>query len=83
MIKPLIPVEVDDLEEFKFDTSKFSYFNMLKSKRILFANLALLVNIFQYSFIDPFLATRLSEDFSAGAKSASLLFFILGIGMFV
>lgn len=80
MINPIVPKEVDELEEVEIDTSKYSYSKMLFNRRILFANLALLVNIFQYTFIDPFLADRMAEDFGYGAKSASLLFFILGIG---
>ena len=80
MIKPLVPQDADTLEECEIDTSKYTYTAMLSNKRILFANLALLVNIFQYSFIDPFLANRLSMDFGLGAKTASMLFFILGIG---
>ena len=53
---------------------------MIGNKRILFANLALFVNLFQYTFIDPFLANRMMVDFGLGPKSASLLFFVLGVG---
>lgn len=80
MIKPIVPEEVDELEEVEIDTSKYSYKRMLSNRRILFANLALFVNIFQYTFIDPFLADRMVVDFGYGEKSASLLFFVLGIG---
>ena len=79
-IKPIIPPEVDELKEVEIDISRFSYKDMLTNRRILFANFALLVNIFQYTFIDPFLANRMTQDFDLGAKSASLLFFILGLG---
>ena len=53
---------------------------MLGNRRIFFSNFALLVNIFQYTFIDAFLAMRMVEDFDLGEKSASLLFFMLGLG---
>jgi hypothetical protein len=75
-----VPAEVDNIEETVIDPSKYSYSKMLKNKRILFANLALLVNIFQYTFIDPFLAIRMAQDFDLGEKSASILFFVLGVG---
>lgn len=80
MINPIVPKEVDELEEVEIDTAKYSYSKMLFNRRILFANLALFVNIFQYTFIDPFLADRMVEDFGFGEKSASLLFFVLGVG---
>lgn len=80
MINSTVPAEVDDLEDEVIDTSKYSYFKMISNKRILFANCALLVNIFQYTFIDPFLANRMLVDFNLGEKSASLLFFVLGVG---
>ena len=79
-IKSIVPSEVEELEDYTIDTSKYSYVKMLTNKRILFANLALLVNIFQYTFIDPFLANRMYVDFDLGEKSASLLFFMLGVG---
>lgn len=80
IIKPSVPYEVEEIEEISIDTSKYSYSKMLKNKRILFANFALIINIFQYTFIDPFLAIRMRDDFGLGEKSASLLFFVLGIG---
>jgi MFS family permease len=80
LIKPSVPYSVEELKEAEIDTSKYSYGKMLKNKRILFANIALLVNIFQYTFIDPFLAIRMRDDFGLGEKSASILFFVLGVG---
>mmetsp|Transcript_8764 Transcript_8764/g.9941 ORF Transcript_8764/g.9941 Transcript_8764/m.9941 type:complete len:256 (+) Transcript_8764:467-1234(+) len=80
MVKSIVPCEVDELEDCMIDTSKYSYIGMLSNRRILFANFALLVNIFQYTFIDPFLANRMLMDFNLGEKSASVLFFILGVG---
>ena len=80
MIRPIVPEQVDDLEGFMLDTSKYSYSKMLSNRRILFANLGQLVNVYQYTFIDPFLANRMYEGFGLGAESTSLLFFILGIG---
>ena len=80
MIKTLIPAEVDDLEVTITNTSNYSLSKMFRNKRILFANIALIVNIFQYTFIDPFLANWMNEGYGYSEKIAGLLFFILGIG---
>mmetsp|Transcript_5368 Transcript_5368/g.6399 ORF Transcript_5368/g.6399 Transcript_5368/m.6399 type:complete len:164 (+) Transcript_5368:462-953(+) len=80
MVKPSVPSEVDEIEETVIDTSRYTYTKMFTNKRIVFANLALVVNIFQYTFIDPFLATRMLNDFGLGEKTAGVLFFTLGVG---
>lgn len=82
MVKPLVPEEVDDVEDIStvLDTSEYSYSKLLKNKRILFANFALIVNIFQYTFIDPFLADRMWQDFGYDQKITGLMFFFLGLG---
>ena len=75
-----MPSKVDELEDCIIDTSKYSYTKMLTNKRILFANLALFVSIFQYTFVEPLLTNWMHVDFDRGEKSASLLFFIMGVG---
>ena len=80
MIKPIIPSEVDDLEATMIDTSSYSITKMFSNKRIVFANFALITNIFQYTFIDPFLANWMYAGYGYGEKVSGLLFFILGIG---
>lgn len=80
MVKPSVPKEVDEINDTEVDTSRYTYTKMLTNKRIMFANLALIVNIFQYTFIDPFLAARMLADFGLGEKTAGVLFFVLGVG---
>jgi len=81
LIKPFVASEVDHEEEKeKIDTSKYSYFTMISNRRILFANLSLIVNIAQYTFIDPILSTRMYNDFGYTEKFTSLMFFFLGLG---
>lgn len=82
-LKRIVPVEIDLIKEEKEsvdDKGQYSYITMLTTKRILFANIALLINIAQYTFIDPFLSQRLEADFGLGERAAAQLFFIIGVG---
>ena len=80
VVNTLIPNTVEYEEESKIDTSEYSYFEMLGNKRILFANLAIIVNIFQYTFIDPILTDRMMKDFGYQESATGILFFFLGLG---
>jgi len=80
MVNSVVPKEVDQREVTVVDDSKYSYTQLLSNKRILFANLALIVNIFQYTFIDPFLADRMLKDFGYNESVSGLMFFFLGLG---
>ena len=82
IVKPLISQEVDMVKETvnTHKTQTYSYAKLLSNKRVLFANLALIVNIFQYTFIDPFLAARMKKDFGYNQSMAGVMFFVLGLG---
>jgi MFS family permease len=81
IVKIVVPASVDYvIPTDDRDLSDYSYLNLLSNKRILFVNLALIVNIFQYTFIDPFLADRMLKDFGYGESFSGVMFFILGLG---
>lgn len=80
LIKVFVSNKVDHDNEEKFDTSQYSYFHILTNRRILFANLSLIINIAQYTFIDPILSTRMKKDFGYTERATSLLFFVMGLG---
>ena len=80
ILKPFIPASVDVKEDKHADTSQFSYFALLSNRRILFANLAVIVNILQYTFIDPLLGDRMLKDFGYNETVTALMFFFLGLG---
>jgi hypothetical protein len=70
----------EEVAESKESTTQYSYFTLLTNKRILFANLAVIVNILQYTFIDPILGDRMSRDFGYDEKMTALMFFFIAVG---
>jgi hypothetical protein len=81
IVKIIVPPAVDFvIADDERDLTDYSYFNLLSNRRILFVNLALIINIFQYTFIDPFLADRMFKDFGYNASFSGVMFFILGLG---
>lgn len=81
IVKIIVPPAVDFvIQDDERDLSDYSYFNLLTNRRILFVNLALIINIFQYTFIDPFLADRMFKDFGYNESFSGVMFFILGLG---
>jgi len=67
-------------DEDEVDTSNYSYFKLLTNRRILFANLSVILNIAQYTFIDPILSHRMQQEFGYDVKFTSLMFFFIGFG---
>ena len=60
--------------------NKISYFKLLSSSNVIFANLSVLLSVLQYVFIDPVLAYYLHEEFHLGYEDSAYFFFALGIG---
>lgn len=82
----LIPEEIEEKYENpithsqSIDDSQYSYLELLSNRRILFANLSVIVNILQYTFIDPIFTGRMLRDYGYDAKYSALMFFFIALG---
>ena len=61
-------------------TGKVTFFRLFKNRWILVCSLAAGVNIFQYTFIEPFLPEYMDLQYGVSEKVVGLIFMALSIG---
>jgi MFS family permease len=80
--KKAVPEKADKATEKGKDygSSELSYSKLLSDRRIIFANLSVVLGIFQFAFIDPLLAHHMNGTFGVGYQISGYFFLVLGVG---
>jgi MFS family permease len=81
-IQKSVPEKADEINEEvnDYSSSGLTYTKLFSDRRIIFANLSVLLGIFQFAFIDPLLANYMNETFDIGYHISGYFFLALGIG---
>lgn len=80
IVSSVIPGDADKGSESLVEVSDISYLKLLSNKRILFANLSIVLMMLQFTFLDPIFAHYLHYNFNIEYQHSGFFFFVLGLG---
>ena len=84
LVYKLIPNSVESSETESLEpTGKVTFFSLMKNRRILVCALAAGVNIYQYTFIEPFLPDYMDKQYGINETYVGFIFMALSIGYLI